>query len=129
MNGSDYEVLKFMNNAPVKTLSYQEVLNVFSLYQKISVEKENGPSPTYSAAMGIEKKVSRKWTKVEIEAIIEGIQIFGVGKWSSIRKCFSEVFDENERTRLDIENKWNEMVDKAKYTRIEVNSSDDDQKT
>ena len=110
-----------MKNIVIKeTLNYHQILKLFSMHETILCENENGSTSLLSKIHGKKEKKKEKWSRIEIEALIEGIQIFGIGKWSSIRHCFHGIFDENKRSSIDLSKKWEDLKKNAKYQRIEI---------
>lgn len=55
------------------------------------------------------------WSDLEVTCLINGIKIFGIGKWAEIRDRYQSVFDINDRSRCDIKRKWNNMKKKPEY--------------
>ena len=83
------------------------IVNGHPLPQSTPSRKRNttpGKSPTSSA-----KKQQRRtfFTDVEVEALLEGIQIFGVGKWSLIQKNDQRL---QGRTAVQLKDKYRNIV-------------------
>lgn len=72
--------------------------------------KEDKPSPVkyYADTKIIRRRVRKKWTPEEEDALRTGVQKFGKGNWKLILHSYREIF--RERTDVDLKDKWRNMT-------------------
>lgn len=124
MDDPTQSVYYFSKNLDFQYLGYKDVLSAYSLYVKILTENEQGLSVTNDLITENPDRISSSdhpWSRIEIEALIQGINMHGIGNWSQIRSTFSAIFNEHQRTREDLINEWNLLQRNAKYKRIDIN--------
>ena len=95
MENDGENLFEFLNSISIEYLSYRDLLTCYSIYLKeypFLNEKKN-------------KKNEIIWNNIEKEALIQGIQIFGINKWDKIYEKYKEIFLENNRTILDLKYK------------------------
>eukprot|EP00516_Mucochytrium_quahogii_P002130 CAMPEP_0203750754 /NCGR_PEP_ID=MMETSP0098-20131031/4938_1 /ASSEMBLY_ACC=CAM_ASM_000208 /TAXON_ID=96639 /ORGANISM=" , Strain NY0313808BC1" /LENGTH=374 /DNA_ID=CAMNT_0050640185 /DNA_START=185 /DNA_END=1306 /DNA_ORIENTATION=+ len=78
--------------------------------KKKTADHDMGPNELLDGTPPPKKKRKREnvkpWTETETDALIEGVRLCGVGKWSDILKEFAEVFAANQRTNVNLKDKW-----------------------
>lgn len=109
-----------------KNLSYQDILEVYSLYQCDTIHEEmrdvvippkyHEIHPTEKMHNGMKKPVF--WTEAETSALIKGIKTFGTKNWVKIRQEYASIFDENNRNRHDLQRKWQHLKKKPEYQNL-----------
>ncbi|EAY19471.1 Myb-like DNA-binding domain containing protein [Trichomonas vaginalis G3] len=121
---SELETFYFAQSLEPQFLKYNEILSAYSLFIKLNSEKNQGINQTSKLIKGdleVSQSSNNPWTSLELESLIQGINIYGIGNWGSIRKTFREIFNENQRTRDDLANKWYSLIRKSKYKRLDIN--------
>ncbi|XP_076893398.1 uncharacterized protein LOC143545373 [Bidens hawaiensis] len=74
---------------------------------------------TRTVTGGNPRKLHRVWTVTEVKKLIDGVSLFGVGKWTHIKKSLFSSSD--HRTSVDLKDKWRNLLKASapKESRIE----------
>lgn len=64
-------------------------------------ERKPYPSPTCAY------KIRKKWSKIEIETLLEGVDKYGIGNWKDIKLAYPGVFE--ERSTVDLKDKFRNL--------------------
>jgi hypothetical protein len=65
-------------------------------------------------------KARKVWTEQEVSYLIDGVKANGVGKWTQIEAAIKNLVPNFDRTRVDLKDKWRNMVKKKDPCVMEV---------
>lgn len=109
-NVSEAELDRFAASLPVKFFSHQNLMKCYSEYvkneYKSMLETPTGSAEPYSRQISGGKRVPMRWSDTEVEALKNGIQLFGKGNWTKILDTYNHIFGPTARTGRDLKKKW-----------------------
>ncbi len=85
--------------------------------EQIVILKEK-PEPRRTPVGRGTQRGHRKWEGDETNALIKGIEEFGAGDWASIYNRYRDIFDRNERNRMDLSRRWQTLKEQGKYKEL-----------
>lgn len=117
---NDEEMEKFKRSVGRTHVNYAEVLDGFAELVSLGLIPQNEIGNFKAQAPCETKVIERKrsgvtWTQEEVDAIEDGIQKFGVGKWTKIYELHKDIFMKRDRRAGDISDKWKNLKNKPKF--------------
>ena len=85
----------------IEQFRYRDILYAYSQQTDILLKNSNNENSA---------QVERKWSKKEINALINGIKTYGKGNWLSIYDANKKIFD--QKSIDDLEDQYNIMIQK-----------------
>lgn len=109
-NISEADLDRFAASLPVKFFSHQNLMRCYSEYMKnefkSSRETLQASAESYSRQISGGKRVPMRWSDNEVEALKNGVQLFGKGNWTKILDTYNHIFGPTARTGRDLKKKW-----------------------
>ena len=112
----------FLNSLPRTLFSYKDVLIVYS--ELVSDGIVNSKESHDHSILHSEKNLSNvkrpgtPWTQEEVDAIKDGLEKYGIGKWAKILELHKDIFAKNDRRSGDLGDKWKNLKNKPEFRKF-----------
>ena len=111
---TEEDLMKFVSTLKCSNFKYRDVLACYAEFMEHEVVNTNQKVSIPSSKDPKLEKNRRFWSKEETDALKEGVEKFGVGKWAQILTHYENVFSVNERQTKALAKKWNSLKDEKK---------------